>query len=170
MQRILKYIIGILTPLLMLFLLFHFFIGTYKIPSASMENTIMAGDTVFANHLSYKLSTISYGDIIVFQKDGKGDNLIKRVVGLPGDKIQIYDGRVYRNGTEVVEDYVIGNTLSVSNTDYTVPEDSVFVLGDNREDSNDSRYWDDTYVAMDDIIATAYFGFGFSPGFHIYYL
>lgn len=170
MQRNLKYTIGILVPLLMVFLLFHFIIGTYKVPSASMENTIMTGDTVFANRLSCKFSDISYGDIIVFKKDGKGDNLIKRVIGLPGDEIRIYEGHVYRNGAEVVEDYVIGNTLPVNNSDYTVPENSVFVLGDNREDSNDSRYWNDPYVAMNDIIATAYFGFGFSPEFHIYYL
>lgn len=166
----LKYIIGIITPLIMLFLFFHYIVSTYKIPSASMENSIMEEDTVFANHLAYKIGDISYGDIIVFKKDGESNNLIKRVIGLPGDQIQISNGKLYRNGTEVVEDYVIGNTLANTTTDYMVPNNSVFVLGDNRENSKDSRYWNDPFISVDNIIARAYMGFGFSPKIHFYFL
>ena len=118
--------------------------------SGSMEPTIMTGD------FTYGLNTLFWytpqrGDIITFEHNNQ--LLEKRIIGLPGEMIVIKDNTVYIDGNPLEENYIPEgtNTYSGVHSIYYVPEGKVMVLGDNREESNDSRYWDDPYVNISDI-------------------
>lgn len=114
------------------------------IPTPSMLPTIQLQDRVIVDKLFYKLSGIQRDDIIVFNPpknlDPSGDYWIKRVIGLPGDKVQIKGGKVYINDQELTEPY----EMEAPNYTYgpvVIPKDSYFLLGDNRNNSLDSHYW-----------------------------
>lgn len=134
-----------------------------KVPSGSMENTIMVGDRVVAARLSYVFGDPKRGDIIVFPfPDDESVDFIKRIIGLPGDTIEGRDGLVYINGEPLEEPYVM-DKLDSDFGPYVVPEDSYFMMGDNRNNSEDSRYWENKFVKRDKIKGKALFKF---PGFH----
>lgn len=141
-------------------ILFKLVIMNGFIPSESMEPTLNIGDGIIVNRLSYVSDAPERGDVIVFNSDEYcGEFLIKRVIGLPGDKIDIKDGSVYVNGCKLTEEYACGETLPALSqvSHFEVPEDSVFLLGDNREFSADSRWWDNPYISYDDIVGKAVF-------------
>ena len=121
-----------------------FLIQAFFIPSLSMYDTLDKGDRVLVNKLSYRLHEIHRGDIIVFERpEGVPDNgikdLIKRVIGLPGETIESRDGRVYVDGKPLDEHYLAEGVTTVNLDRQTIPEDHVFVMGDNRGNSEDSR-------------------------------
>jgi len=110
----------------------------------SMENTLHPQDYVLLSRQAYTFSDVEHGDIVVFKstlKDDRGQfkNLIKRVIGLPGDVLEVKDGAVYRNGVRLVEPYTKDGYTSGRMSPVTVPEGKVFIMGDNREVSTDSR-------------------------------
>jgi len=114
------------------------------IPTGSMLPTIQLQDRVIVDKLLFKLSTLKRGDIIVFHPlktvDSSGVNWIKRIIGLPGEKVEIKNGKVLINDLELTESY------EMEKPDYTfgpikVPHNSYFVLGDNRNNSLDSHKW-----------------------------
>jgi signal peptidase I len=112
-----------------------------KVEGGSMEPGLQDQERIFINKLAYRLENIQRGDIIVFRypRDPR-KSFIKRVVGLPGDRVRVLDGRVYLNGRLVSEPYVPEEYLdSRSHPEIKVPADSYFVLGDHRSMSNDSR-------------------------------
>jgi signal peptidase I len=120
----------------------------FWIPSPSMEPTLHEGDRVLVNKLSYDLHDVNRGDIIVFERpetaavgpDDDISDLIKRVIGLPGDVIESRpDGNVYVNGRRLDEPYLPEGTRTTGLERQEVPEDHVFVMGDNRSNSTDSR-------------------------------
>lgn len=160
----LKYLVGIIIPLVLLIIYFNSVIGICKIPSGSMEATVMTNDTVLINRLAYHTRPVQYEDVIVIQKDDLF--LLKRVIGLPGDEIILQDGNVYRNGILLEESYAIGDTSAVTNSTYVVPDQCVFLLGDNRQNSEDSRYWESPYLQQSAIVGRAFLAFGFRSGFH----
>jgi signal peptidase I len=120
-----------------------FLVQPFLIPSSSMEGTLIVGDTVLVNMSAYWFAEPAPGDIVVFvsPRDASTD-LIKRVVAVGGDTVDIRDGVVYINGTRLVEPYV--NTRYpdhyYADAPLTVPQDMVYVLGDNRANSADSRF------------------------------
>ncbi|MBO5516919.1 MAG: signal peptidase I [Firmicutes bacterium] len=125
-----------------------------KVPSGSMEPTIRTRSFILALRLPYIISdpTPQVGDIIVFRSHLPGDErlLLKRVIGLPGDTIEIHDGHVYRNGVVLDEPYLTQEGATYAPwAAYTVPDAKLMVLGDNRGNSRDSRYWRDPYVPVD---------------------
>lgn len=127
------------------------------VPSGSMENTIMIDDKVVALRLSYLFSDPERGDIVVFPyPDNEKVDYIKRIIGLPGDTIEGKDGLVYINGDPLEETYV---TAPIDNDfgPYVVPEDSYFMMGDNRNNSEDSRYWQNKFVKLEKIKGKAIF-------------
>ena len=130
-----------------------------KIPSESMESTINVGDLVLGHRLAYNNSKPKRGEIAIFYAPDKVDTLyIKRIIGLPGDKVVIDDGKIYINDskTPLEEDYLEGDwTVLNGYMEYEVPEGSYFMLGDNRDRSCDSREWVNTYVTEDKIVARA---------------
>ena len=123
------------------------------IPSGSMIPTLNVGDQLFVTKI-YNTNKIKRGDIVVFKSEELNDQLIKRVIGLPGDEIEIKDGVVYVNGTALQEDYV-KNEDKNSNGKFEVPEGKFFFLGDNRPVSLDSSRWSNPYIDAKDIEAKA---------------
>lgn len=122
------------------------------IPSESMVPTINEGDHLFVTRV-YNPEKLQRGDIVVFKSDELNDILIKRLIGLPGDKISIADGIVSVNGEVLKEDYVKNNDHFYGN--FEVPEGKYFFLGDNRAISWDARKWGNPYIDADDIMAKA---------------
>ena len=133
----------------------NFIIINAEVPSGSMRDTIWEGDRLFGFRLAYKFSEPKRGDIIIFKfPDDETQNYVKRVIGLPNDIVQIKNGRVYINGEELDEPYIKDHILDDGETyTYIVPEDSYFMLGDNRNNSKDSRYWVNTFVKKEKIVA-----------------
>ena len=124
-----------------------FIIINATIPSGSMEKTIMTGDRVLGLRFVYWFNDPKRGDIVVFKYPvdealGENTKYIKRVIGLPGETVEIRDGAVYIDGEELKEDYING-TWKVRNDGITfkVPEGEYLMLGDNRNNSSDARYW-----------------------------
>ena len=128
-----------------------------NIPSGSMENTIMPGDRIMALRLTYYFSHPERGDIAVFKyPDDEKQLFIKRLIGLPGEKVQITDGKVYINDSEVpLDDSFVAETPLGDFGPYEVPENCYFMLGDNRNHSKDSRYWKNSFVTFDEIVGKA---------------
>jgi signal peptidase I len=127
------------------------------VPTGSMETTIMTGDRVIANRLSYLYSNPQRGDIIVFKyPDDEKDNFTKRVIGLPGETVEVKDGGVYINEVKIDEPYLKVITEGVFGP-FIVPADSYFMMGDNRNESLDSRYWKNKFVKRDKILAKVVF-------------
>lgn len=120
------------------------FIKPTLVRGDSMVPTLHENDYLIINKIGYRISEPKNGDVVVFksdlaQEDGTNKNLVKRVIGIPGDKVVIKDGNVYVNGKQLQEDYLEEGTYTEGDTDITVPENKIFVLGDNRKISLDSR-------------------------------
>lgn len=121
-----------------------FIVEAFVIPSESMAPTLQVGDRVLANKFVYDFSDPERGDVIVFESvEMEGQDLIKRVVGTPGDTVAVREGTLYVNGEPQQEEYLNqqGSGLSPPQDRITIPEDTVFVMGDNRANSRDSRFF-----------------------------
>ena len=156
----------LLAALILTVLVKGFLIQAFFIPSRSMEPTLQVGDRVVVNRLAYRIGDPAHGDVVVFLRStgtGKAtpvgplswvrravaqglggtppgsEDLIKRVVGLPGDTIEGRRGRLYRNGHRVPEPYLAGRGFTTDFGPVKVEPDHYWVMGDNREDSADSR-------------------------------
>ncbi len=133
----------------------NFIIVNATVPSSSMEETIMTDDRVIGLRLAYKNNDPLRGDIIIFKfPDDESILYIKRVIGLPGDTVDIHDGSVFVNGEALEEPYIKESTEG-SFGPYTVPEGHYFMLGDNRNNSADSRYWNNTFLEREKIVGKA---------------
>ena len=136
------------------------------VPTGSMENTIMPDDRIVANRLSYVMGDPERGDIVVFRypDDPTGKTLyVKRVIGLPGDTVSVFEGIVFINGVMLTEPYVKEEAYGDFGP-YTVPEGCYFMMGDNRNNSLDSRYWQNTFVEQDDLLGKVVFRYYPHPG------
>lgn len=130
-----------------------FVVQTFFIPSASMEPTLMIGDRILVDKLSYHLHSVHRGDIVVFgrppgeQASENVQDLVKRVVGLPGETIWSSAGQVFVQGPDTqnkvvnVPEPVPGTQLGPAIHRFTIPKNDFYVLGDNRTNSDDSRYF-----------------------------
>lgn len=134
------------------------FINAY-IPTSSMERTIPSNSRVLGIRTAYMFDNPKRGDVIIFAIEEKNELLIKRIVGMPGDIVEIKNGQVYINlsSTPLEEQYVKGIDFSDFGP-YAVPKNSYFVLGDNRNNSDDSRYWQNPYVDIKNIRGKAVLG------------
>ena len=130
------------------------------VPTGSMEHTIEPGDDLFGLRLTYKFSEVKRGDIIIFRfPDDESQKYVKRVIGLPGEKVTVLDGKIYINDSKdsLKEDYLKEDWVEETGPyEFDVPENSYLVMGDNRNDSFDARYWNNTYVKDEEIIGKAY--------------
>ena len=137
------------------------FIRPTVVKESSMEATLFENNYIFLNKQAYTFGEPERGDIVVFRyPDDESEIYVKRVIGLPGDTIDIEDGKIYINGsTEPLQEDYLKEEWTVATGPYTfeVPEGSYFMMGDNRNDSWDARYWSNTYVAKDKILGKAIF-------------
>jgi signal peptidase I len=140
-----------------------FFFQAFYIPSESLVPTLQKNDRVLVNKLSYKMHDIHRGDIVVFtapkgQDLGDIKDLVKRVVGLPGDEVSFKDGHVYINNKLLPEKYLPDGTMTTAicgNPDHvSVPANSIFVMGDNRTQSKDSRCFGP--IKEDDVVGRVF--------------
>ncbi|MGN0507001.1 MAG: signal peptidase I [Lachnospiraceae bacterium] len=137
-----------------------------EVPTGSMENTIKTGDCVLGFQLAYTFSEPKRGDIIIFPwPDNPEVTYVKRIIGLPGETVEIKDGAVYINGNVLHEDY-LKEEMRGEYGPYEVPEGCYFMMGDNRNPSADSRKWKNTFLKREDIIAKVLFRY--SPDFTWY--
>lgn len=156
-SQFLEWIGVIATAVILSFLINSFIIVNANVPSASMESTIMTGDRVIGFRLSYLTSSPERGDIVIFKYPDDEDVLfIKRIIGMPGDTVMIKDGMTIVNDTVLSENYLMEEELGEFGP-YQVPEGCYFMMGDNRNNSRDSRFWTNTFVKRDKIIGKAIF-------------
>jgi signal peptidase I len=146
----------IIETLLLTFFIFwlvHSLIGRYRIDGSSMNPTLLDGEYLVINNLSYLLDEPEVGDIIVFRHPRNELNLIKRVIGLPGDNVKIDNGTVWVNGEPLDEPYIAASPNYSGEWD--VPPDTIFVLGDNRNNSSDSHSWG--FLPEENLLGKAFF-------------
>ena len=127
------------------------------VPTPSMQTTIMVGDRLIANRLEYKFHDPERGDVVIFISRENDDQLfVKRLIGLPGEKVEIIEGTIFINDIPIEEDYKDQSDIR-SFGPYQVPVDHYFFLGDNRSNSKDARVWTDTYISSDDLVGKVIF-------------
>ena len=124
-------------------------IGT--VSSGSMEPTLRVENKILVNRLAYTFEEPKRGDIILFEFESLQLIFTKRVIGLPGEKISFQKGEVYINDELLQEEYLEEETDTLSIQSFVVPKNCYFVMGDNREESLDSRFWREPYVAKESI-------------------
>lgn len=159
-RSLVEWVVVIVGALVVALLIKTFLFQAFYIPSESMEPTLMVGDRVIVNKLSYKLHDVNRGDLIVFTKpEGEGDDgvhdLIKRVIGLPGETVSARDNVLYIDGKPLEEPYLPEGTFTDNFESEPIPEGYVFVMGDNRTDSRDARYFGP--IPEDSIVGRAFF-------------
>ncbi len=158
-KEIFSWVKTILGAVILAYIITTFIIVNAVVPTGSMKDTIMPGDRLVAFRLSYLFSEPERYDIVVFRYPDDEDTLyVKRIIGMPGDTINIVEGKVYVNDSkEPIKDEFIREEMIGSFGPYTVPEGCYFMLGDNRNDSKDSRYWENTYVKEEKILGKVIF-------------
>lgn len=140
-RRVLLEVIETIVLALVLFVAINFLTARIRVDGSSMEPSFHDGDYVIVNRLAYRFGEIQRGDVIVFPYPlDEEDDYIKRVIGLPGDRVGVYGGVVYVNGEPINEPYIFEQPRA-DEAEMIVPEGYVFVMGDNRNASSDSRAW-----------------------------
>lgn len=151
------WIIPILSAIIISLLINKFlFFNVLLPPSGSMIPTLNDYDRALVSRI-YNFQNIKRGDIIVFYSQELNETLIKRLIGVPGDKIEIKNGILFINDEQIEEDYVKNNNQY--NGTFKVPDGKYFFLGDNRPHSNDSRFWKNPYINSSDIKGKLQFRF-----------
>ena len=158
-REILGWVLPFALALLVAVILKDYVMINAGIPTGSMENTIMPGDRLIGNRLAYIKDGPERGDVVIFRYPDNDEELyVKRVIGLPGETVDIIDGYIYIDGSAeaLEEDYLKEDwTVATGTYHFEIPEDSYLMLGDNRNDSWDARYWTNTYVHRDKILGKA---------------
>ncbi|MEK7079177.1 MAG: signal peptidase I [Patescibacteria group bacterium] len=149
-KAILEFVMDILETVVFigsLFIVVYLFImQPNQVKGASMDPTFNSGDYIFTSKVTYKFRSYNRGDVVVFKSPRNPDiEYIKRIIGLPGDKVMVKDSEVYVNGIKLTENYIAAKTnlwengFSKNGAEITVPDGELFVMGDNRPRSSDSR-------------------------------
>ena len=143
-RSLVEWVVIAVVAVLAAFVIKQYLVQAFYIPSASMEHTLEISDRVLVNKLSYRLHDVNRGDLVVFERppeDGESGtkDLIKRVVGLPGETVEGHDGAVFVDGKRLNEPYLEEGAASSYFNPQQVPAGHVWVMGDNRPNSKDSR-------------------------------
>ena len=161
-SEILSWVIIIASAFVFAFVINRVFLLRTVITSGSMRPTMEIGEHVIANRLAYLFNDPQRGDMVFFANpENENEIYVKRIIGLPGDKVEIKKGKVYINDSEkaLKEPYLFEKAEKLDFGPFNVPENCYFMLGDNRNISNDSRFWNIHYVSKDKIYGKALFGY-----------
>lgn len=142
-QEVREWVMTILTAVVLVIIIRAFILDSRIVPTPSMVPTIQCGDRLFVEKITHRFWGLERGDVIVFvppEQSQLKDDLIKRLIGLPGDTIEIKDGTLYIN-TEPQEEPYLAESIQYEFEPVKVPEGKIFVLGDNRNRSFDSHEW-----------------------------
>lgn len=159
-KEVIIWVVEIIAVILLAYLLVEYAVEKTTVVGESMETTLQEGDKIVINKLAYRFSKPKRFDVIVFKQSGKEHSYynIKRIIGLPGETVQIKDGVVYINEEPITEksavDAIKNPGLAVEPV--TLEEKEYFVIGDNRNLSEDSRFANIGNVVFDDIIGKAW--------------
>ena len=138
------WIIPIVVAFIISLLIRQFLFFSIKVPSESMYPTIKPGDQLIVTRI-YNTNNLKRGNVVVFHSDELNMDLIKRLIGLPGDTVEVKgDGSVYVNSVKIEEKYVSSPAVKFGN--FKVPQGKFLFFGDNRQNSLDSRYWVNPYI------------------------
>ena len=143
-REVIGYLIAIISAVVLAILIRTFIFEPFIVPTPSMEQTLMVGDKVIINKLSYNFTDVERGDVIAFHSPiEEGKELVKRAIAIEGDEISLTsEGEIFINGERLDEGYLPdGQDIKYLNQVITVGEDEVFVMGDNRNNSFDSRFF-----------------------------
>lgn len=150
-----EWALPVICAIILAFLINKFIFFNVSVPTESMYPTIKPGDKIFVLR-NYNISSLKRGDILVFHSKEANEDLIKRLIGLPNDLVEIKsDGKVFINDKELEEPYV--KYKSDKTGVFKVPENSFLFLGDNRANSVDSRYWKNPFIPYEEIMGKAKF-------------
>ncbi len=149
LATLLSFVLTILAIFALAYFLRVFVVEPYSIPSGSMEQTIMTGDSVLGEKVTFRFRSPEVGDVVTFTDPQQESRLlIKRVVATAGQSVDLQDGKLVVDGVVQDAEYTRGkrsdplaNSIAITSYPYVVPEGCVFVMGDNRENSQDSRYF-----------------------------
>ena len=166
MKKIIEFVMDILETVTFvgsLFIVVYLFImQPHQVKGSSMDNTFHNGEYILTNKLAYKFGSPHRGDVVVFSSpDNKDIDFIKRIIALPGEKIRIENNTIYINGKALKEQYIEGQTLTLEDAylkegqEEIIPNGHIFVMGDNRQRSSDSRMFGP--VPTQDIIGRVFF-------------
>jgi signal peptidase I len=141
MKEIKEWVISIIIAAVITLGIKYFIFDLIQVSGTSMVPTLHNNDRVAVEKISVKMNKFERGEIIIFDPGDKGKGIyIKRIIGLPGDTVEIKNGKVYVNGVKLKEDYLKPGTVTTDDMKLTIKKGEIFVLGDNREVSEDSRY------------------------------
>lgn len=155
-KNIIALVIGSLLGFVVVWAVFKFIIISIAVMGADMEGTISSGDVVLGTRFDIEEEDIKRYDILIFTTlDDPEKIYLKRVIGLQGETIEVRDGEVYADGILLDDSFVSHPMNRRGDGKYEVPEGCYFFLGDNRNNSNDSRFWDEKYVPLENIQARA---------------
>ncbi|MBP2640133.1 MAG: spsB [Firmicutes bacterium] len=148
-EEIKDWVVSIIIAIVLAFFIRYFIVELYMVEGPSMRPTLVNGERLVVNKFIYRLKQPEKGDIVVFRypRDPSRD-FIKRVIGVAGDTIEVKDGKVFLNGQLLNESYILERTRG-SYPAATIPEGHIFVMGDNRNNSEDSRFRDVGFVSLE---------------------
>lgn len=156
LKELFSWVMVVVCAFVLAFVITHYVIIKAEVPTGSMIATIQIDDRLIGNRLAYLFSDPKRGDIVIFPyPDNEKETYIKRIVGLPGETLEIVDGVLYIDG-EIYEEPYLNEPMEGSFGPFTVPEGHYFMMGDNRNHSWDSRYWTNHYVEKGKILGKAW--------------
>ena len=157
-KEIRDYVCLIILAFVLAFLMNKFVYANAQVPTGSMIPVVEPGDRLIVNRLAYLFEAPKRGDIVMFAfPDDEKDNYLKRIIGLPGEKVEIKDGLVYINDSKKpLDEPYINDPPNGNYGPYNVPEGCYFMLGDNRDESKDARFWENKFVKKEKIVGKAW--------------
>ena len=157
-KEIRDYVCLIILAFVLAFLMNKFVYANAQVPTGSMIPVVEPGDRLIVNRLAYLFEEPKRGDIVMFAfPDDEKDNYLKRIIGLPGEKVEIKDGLVYINDSKKpLDEPYINDPPNGNYGPYNVPEGCYFMLGDNRDESKDARFWENKFVKKEKIEGKAW--------------
>ena len=160
-KEILEWALTIIIPVVAALLIHQYLFTFARVDGTSMLDTLHENNIMGVSRLHYRLNEPQRGEIITCNYPGEGSKLfVKRIIGLPGETVTIVDGKVYIDGSEepLSEPY-LPEPMEGSFGPYVVPEGAYFMMGDNRNHSQDARYWTNTFVYEDQMVAKVIFSY-----------